>query len=83
MELDVAEWLNIMIMRIGFGVNRSSKEFRFEPDAPASDLDWHPRTDAPLTNLTSTICGLMMNRGQVAEAYSDSGAVIVIRFQGP
>jgi hypothetical protein len=41
MKLDAADWLNIMILHIGFSVNRPSKKVRYEPEAQASGLDWH------------------------------------------
>jgi hypothetical protein len=44
-ELDAADWLNIMILRIGLSVNRPSKKVCFEPAAPAYGLDWHAPTD--------------------------------------
>ena len=40
MELDAADWLNIMILHIGLRVNRASKKVRYEPEAPSSGLDW-------------------------------------------
>jgi hypothetical protein len=45
MELDAADWLNIMILHIGSSVNRASKKDRCEPDRPGSGLDWPARPD--------------------------------------
>ena len=45
MGLDAADWADIIIPHIGVGVNPASEKVPYEPEAPASGLDWHARTD--------------------------------------
>lgn len=43
MGLDAADCAGIIIPQMGLGVNPASKKFLYEPEPPASGLDWHAR----------------------------------------
>jgi hypothetical protein len=44
-ELDAADWLNIMILRIGLSVNLPRTKVCYVPAEPANGMDWHATTD--------------------------------------
>jgi hypothetical protein len=76
-----------IILQIGLGVNPASKNVSYEPEAPASGLDWHARMDhrwsyaaPPVTVLSS--CALRSDdtdaRTVVASGPLAAGSVFML-----
>jgi hypothetical protein len=75
MELDAADWLNIMILHIGFRVNRASKKVRYQAEAPASGLDWHARADHSRSRAAERVA--------VCSSCTRAGPRLLLRVQLP